>query len=111
MKKALIRIHGVPAGIFTEKIPGKDYTFTYSSNYTGDAVSLTMPVREKEFSFTSFPAYFDGLLPEGIMLEGLLREKKIDKNDCFSQLLAVGADMPGAVTAEEIRDEDMPDNV
>lgn len=44
------------------------------------------------------------------MLEGLLRQRKIDRNDCFSQLIAVGLDMPGAVTAEEMGDENMPHN-
>jgi serine/threonine-protein kinase HipA len=35
-------------------------------------------------------------------LEGLLKIKKIDKNDHFSQLMAVGEDMVGAVTVREI---------
>jgi len=35
-------------------------------------------------------------------LEGLLKIKKIDKNDYFSQLMAVGEDMVGAVTVKEI---------
>ncbi|RYW70038.1 toxin HipA, partial [Legionella pneumophila] len=43
------------------------------------------------------------LLPEGIMLEALLRKYKIDKNDYFGQLIIVGQDVVGAVTIEEIR--------
>lgn len=111
MRKALIKMNGVPAGVLTEITRRTEYTFTYLADYRGDAVSLTMPVPGKEFAFKSFPAFFDGLLPEGIMLEGLLREKKIDGNDCFSQLLAVGSDMPGAVTVEELHDGDMPDHL
>jgi serine/threonine-protein kinase HipA len=65
-------------------------------------VSLTMPVKFKEFSFNSFPPFFDGLLPEGIQLDGLLRFKKIDKDDYFSQLVAAGADLVGAVSVEEM---------
>ncbi|MFW5877858.1 MAG: HipA N-terminal domain-containing protein, partial [bacterium] len=45
---------------------------------------------------------FEGLLPEGIQLEGLLKFNKIDRNDLFSQLMAVGDDMVGAVTVKEI---------
>jgi len=41
-------------------------------------------------------------LPEGIQLEGLLKIRKIDRADYFSQLMAVGNDMVGAVTVEEI---------
>ena len=42
-------------------------------------------------------------LPEGYNLEALLRTCKIDRDDLFSQLMAVGMDMVGAVTAQEIR--------
>jgi serine/threonine-protein kinase HipA len=61
-----------------------------------------MPIKGKSFKYNSFPPFFDGLLPEGIQLEGLLKIKKIDKNDYFSQLMAVGEDMVGAVTVKEI---------
>jgi len=49
------------------------------------------------------PPFFDGLLPEGFQLEGLLKYGKIDRSDQFSQLIAIGADMVGNVTIEEIR--------
>ncbi len=48
-----------------------------------------------------FPPFFDGLLPEGILLEGLLKQRKIDKYDYFSQIVAVGNDLVGAVTVRE----------
>jgi serine/threonine-protein kinase HipA len=62
-----------------------------------------MPVEEKEFIFDRFPPYFDGLLPEGVLLEGLLKQRKIDKYDYLSQLIAVGNDLVGAVTVQEIK--------
>lgn len=34
------------------------------------------------------------------MLEGLLRQNKIDRTDAFAQLIAVGKDTVGAVTIE-----------
>jgi serine/threonine-protein kinase HipA len=37
------------------------------------------------------------------MLEGLLRQKKIDRSDLFFQLVAVGGDLVGAVTVEEVK--------
>ncbi len=101
MRKALVSVHDVPAGILEESIPGKEYRFTYFDSYSGPLVSLTMPRADREFFFDRFPPFFDGLLPEGSQLEGLLRLKKIDRRDCFSQLVAVGRDMVGAVTVEE----------
>jgi serine/threonine-protein kinase HipA len=101
MRKAKVNMHGLPAGTLEEIIFGKQYRFIYDEKYNGEPVSLTMPVEKKEFEFNTFPPFFDGLLPEGIMLEGLLRQKKIDKNDYFSQLVAVGSDLVGAVTIKE----------
>ncbi len=60
-----------------------------------------MPVRTEPYTFDSLPPFFDGLLPEGVGLEGLLREQKLDRSDWMGQLLAVGADVVGAVTLEE----------
>jgi serine/threonine-protein kinase HipA len=60
-----------------------------------------MPVRERSFDFDRFPPFFDGLLPEGVLLEALLKRRKIDRHDYFGQILAVGEDLVGAVTVRE----------
>lgn len=102
MRRANVFINDAEAGILEERVPGKEYVFRYINSYKGNSVSLTMPVEQKEFRFDRFPPFFEGLLPEGIMLDGLLRQLKIDRDDLFSQLVAVGKDMVGAVTVEEI---------
>lgn len=104
MRKATILVHDKRAGILIEDNTG-GYQFTYDDNYEGEPVSLTMPLTAKHYSFAKFPSFFEGLLPEGIMLEGLLRIGKIDKNDYFSQLVATGNDLIGAVTVKEWKDE------
>ena len=58
-----------------------------------------MPTSQQHYKFISYPAFFEGLLPEGIQLEALLKDKKINRNDLFAQLVACGADCVGAVTA------------
>ncbi len=101
MRSAEVSMHGIPAGILEEIESGKKYRFLYFEKYIGPSIALTMPVDEKEFVFNRFPPFFDGLLPEGLLLEGLLRQRKIDKFDYFSQLIAVGNDLVGAVTVQE----------
>ena len=86
----------IDAGFLTES--ENEYFFQYLPEYRGEAISLTMPVRLDPYCFKKFPAFFDGLLPEGIQLEGLLKTRKIDKHDYFSQLIAIGEDLVGAVT-------------
>lgn len=102
MRKAKVFVNGVEAGTLTEVIRGKEYMFEYLEGYRGLDVSHTMSKKERVFKYDTFPPFFDGLLPEGIQLDGLLKLKKIDKNDYFSQLLAVGDDMVGVVTVKEI---------
>jgi serine/threonine-protein kinase HipA len=102
MRKAKVFVKGVEAGILTEIVQGKEYVFEYPDDYVGLEVSRTMPTREKVYKFDRFPPFFEGLLPEGIQLEGLLKIRKIDKHDYFSQLIAIGEDMVGVVTVKEV---------
>ena len=102
MKKAKVYISENEAGTLTELDFGKKYRFEYKKNYQGNPVSLTMPIGQSVYEFNTFPPFFDGLLPEGYQLEGLLKFAKIDRNDLFSQLLVVGDDLVGNVTVKEI---------
>jgi serine/threonine-protein kinase HipA len=104
MRKAIVMVHGNRAGVLTEFSPA-EYYFEYDDNYEGEAVSLTMPVNNKKYGYKSFPPFFEGLLPEGVMLEGLLKIAKIDQKDYFSQLIATGNDLVGAVTVKFIENE------
>lgn len=99
MRRAKVFMHGDYAGLLVEH--GSTYVFEYDPAYTGPPLSLTMPVQPEPYQFDIFPPFFDGLLPEGIMLEGLLRQRKIDRRDLFSQLVSVGQDLVGAVTVEK----------
>ena len=100
MKKANIFVDGVFAGELQEIQRGKHYLFIYQERYKGLPVSLEMPTGQTQYEFDRFPPFFEGLLPEGMMLEGLLRQTKIDRSDLLSQLIAVGKDLVGNVTVE-----------
>ena len=100
MRRARVAMLGTPAGMLEERESGR-WVFRYDPDYEGPPVSLTMPVDRAKHEFEAFPPFFEGLLPEGEMLEGLLRQRKIDRNDLFAQLVAVGADTVGAVTVTE----------
>jgi len=97
-RRAIVYVDGERAGVFTELEKNQHYTLCYDENYTGAPISLTLPRRRDPYNFRSFPPFFDGLLPEGVQLEALLRSRKIDKDDAWAQLLAVGSDLVGNVT-------------
>ena len=103
MRKAIVYVHSDRAGVLTEDSP-TEYYFEYDDNYKGDSVSLTMPTSQRKYSYNSFPPFFDGLLPEGFMLEGLLKNTNINPYDYFSQLLAVGGNLVGAVIVKLLKE-------
>lgn len=104
MRRAIVMVHGNRAGVLTE-VSVSEYYFEYDEKYDGEAVSLTMPLNHKKYGYKFFPPFFEGLLPEGVMLEGLLKIAKIDKKDYFSQLIATGNDLVGAVTVKLMENE------
>ena len=97
-------MHSRKAGTLIEEDKNSRYRFVYYKEYDGPPISVTMPVDQGEYEFERFPPFFEGLLPEGANLETLLRTKKIDRDDPFSQLMAVGEDTVGAVTVREERE-------
>lgn len=101
MRQAKVFNHNVFAGLLTEANDGS-YVFEYDTGYQGAPISLTMPVIGKRFEYPGFPPFFDGLLPEGVMLSALLKSKKLDQDDYFGQLVTVGNDLVGSVTVQEI---------
>ena len=100
-RKATVKLHNVETGTLEEWELSRHYRFVYNHDYEGPPISLTMPVQESPFEYNEFPPFFEGLLPEGGMLEALLRQQKINMHDYYSQLLSVGTDLVGAVTVEK----------
>lgn len=96
MRELRVFNHGTEAGILQEAPSG--FSFTYHPDYTGDPISLTLPVRPQSYDFPTFPPFFEGLLPEGFQLEHLLRSKKLDDDDYLGQLAEIGRDCVGSVT-------------
>ncbi len=101
-RQAKVFMHGRYSGILEELKLNEHYRFIYSDDYVGPPISLTMPVEHHVYEFSKFPSFLEGLLPEGVMLEGLLRQRRIDENDYFAQLMATGGELVGAVSVEEI---------
>ena len=102
MRKAKVFVNGTEAGTLSEISKGKEYLFEYGEGYSGLEISRTMLVKQRTYQFHEFPPFFEGLLPEGIQLEGLLKTRKIDRNDLFSQLVVVGEDLIGVITVKEV---------
>lgn len=101
MKLARIYQQDQLAGLLEARDDGT-YRFVYDEAFRGEPVSLTMPTSKRVWEFPHFPAPFEGLLPEGVQLDALLRLRKLDRTDLFSQLLAVGRDVVGSLEIEAV---------
>ncbi len=95
---------GVKAGLL-EELGGGHWRFSYHAEYCGIPISLTMPLAQRIHEFNCFPPVFEGLLPEGIQLEALLRRHKLDRQEMFAQLMLAGSDLVGSLTLEEVTRE------
>jgi serine/threonine-protein kinase HipA len=84
------------------------YHFRYERDYEGPPVFLGLPVSERERSWQEFPPPFDGLLPEGVLLEQLLVKHKLDRSDKWGQLIAVGMDLTGFLSVIPADSEQKP---
>jgi len=107
MRKADILMHGRPAGILEELEHG--YRFTYLPDYLADRhtvpVSLSLPLQTEPFEDKRLFPFFDGLIPEGWLLEIAGATWKIDPRDRMGLLLACCRDCIGAASVVPIKEE------
>lgn len=107
MRKAEVFCHDIKAGILTEEVLGKNYTFTYEKLYLADAshepISLTMPLREEPYRSEYLFPFFTNMLPEGANRKIVCRSWRLDEKDFFGLLLKIATfDTIGAVTVKDI---------
>lgn len=106
MRKCKVYINGIEAGILTENDSAGEYIFKYHKDYFEKRlppVSLSMPLREKEYRSPVLFPYFFNLLSEGENRDMQSSLHHIDKEDDFGILLATAQyDTVGAVTVVPI---------
>ncbi|MBE2281008.1 MAG: HipA N-terminal domain-containing protein [Ignavibacteriaceae bacterium] len=90
------------AGIITETSDG--FKFTYNQAYlklkSAKPVSLTMPLRELPYESDTIHPFFDGLIPEGWLLDLAQKNWKFDRRDRMGLLLLLCNDTIGAVSVK-----------
>ena len=100
MRKGQVLCNGIAAGIITEDEHG--YTFVYNKAYLSmpDAqpVSLTLPLRQEPYTNNVMFSFFDGLIPEGWMLNIVERNWKINRRDRIALLLTCCRDCIGNIS-------------
>jgi serine/threonine-protein kinase HipA len=89
-----------PAGILEDL--ENSYRFTYLPEYLESpgamSVSWSLPLQSRPFEDKRLFPFFDGLIPEGWLLEIAERTWKLDPRDRMGLLLACCRDCIGAVS-------------
>jgi serine/threonine-protein kinase HipA len=95
------------AGIITETDDGEfvfRYDETFVTEHSKEFITFTMPVTNKPYKDKRLFPFFDGLIPEGWLLDIASKNWKINQNDRMGLLLACCKNCIGAVSVEQIQE-------
>ena len=108
MKQGKVFIKDVFCGILTESEEG--YRFEYDTTYllSNEArpLSPTMPLTDTPYLKEMMFPVFDGLIPEGWLLDIAQNSWKIDQRDRMSLLLACCKDCIGDIGVIELKSDE-----
>lgn len=109
MRQAKILYDTIFCGLLTETDDG-EFTFKYDDDYVNQYptqfITFTMPVRKKEYKDKRLFPFFEGLIPEGWLLDIASKNWKINTNDRMGLLLACCQNCIGAVSVQPIQMKD-----
>ncbi len=88
------------AGLLWEDDGGYHFRYReeYCQNPQAAPISLTLPLEKAEFTSTVLFPFFDGLIPEGWLLDRTVKSWKINPRDRMGLLLTACRDCIGAVS-------------
>lgn len=102
---AYVYVRNIFAGILSETDFG--YSFIYDDEYLkkySSPVSLTLPLREEEYVSKTLFSFFDGLIPEGWLLNIVSKNWKLNQDDRFGLLLVACKDPIGNVSVKGVKE-------
>ena len=109
MRQGKVYYKNYLAGMITETNEG-EYVFQYDEQYVKDHprdfITFTMPVTNKPYTEKRLFPFFEGLIPEGWLLNIASKSWKINKNDRMGLLLACCQNCIGAVGVKPIPELD-----
>lgn len=107
-RKGKVFLYDVFAGIIEET--GEGYKFTYDKEYLASdnkrPISLAMPLDKESYTSDVMFPFFDGLIPEGWLLNIAEANWKVDRRDRMGLLLKFCKDCIGAASVVPINGGD-----
>jgi serine/threonine-protein kinase HipA len=93
-------VQSVSVGTLCRTQKGSSFSY-HPGTAPRNFVSATLPVRAEPYvaeGLANLHPFFAGLLPEGVMMQALIRRFRIAEGDLYSQLAQTGSDAIGDVT-------------
>ncbi len=108
MRKAVIKIQNDVAGYLVQDEQGYQFNYddTYLKKENASAISLTMPISQKIYNSKILFPFFDGLIPEGWLLDIAEKNWKLNTRDRMGLLLSCCKDCIGAVSVHEVKTDE-----
>ena len=106
MRQALIKYNNIEAGLLIETDQGEylfEYSKSYIQEYPNQFITFQMPVSKQVYRSNRLFSFFDGLIPEGWLLNIAVDSWKINKNDRMGLLLACCQNCIGAVSVHPLK--------
>jgi len=108
MRQGIVKYNNIKAGLLTEEDNG-EYLFVYDEmyvqNYQNQFITFQMPVSLRPYRSKRLFPFFDGLIPEGWLLNIAAESWRINKNDRMGLLLACCKNAIGAVSVHPVNPE------
>ncbi|MBQ0014595.1 MAG: HipA N-terminal domain-containing protein [Oscillospiraceae bacterium] len=105
-RTAYIYCRNTFAGTLRETDDG--YSFSYDKEYlsleNATPISITLPLSDTPYNSNTLFAFFDGLIPEGWLLNIVTHNWKLDPKDRFGILLVACKDCIGNVSIKEVKE-------
>jgi len=110
LRKAAIKIEDQLAGWLVQDERGYHFVYekAYATRVGARPVSLTLPLSEVTYTSNVLFPFFDGLIPEGWLLDIAEKNWKLNPRDRMGLLLVCCKDCIGAVSVEEVKEQDTP---
>lgn len=105
MRQGIVKYKGIDAGILTEDDSGEylfEYKEEYVQNYPDQFITFQLPVTTRLYRSKRLFPFFDGLIPEGWLLNIAVESWRINRNDRMGLLLACCQNAIGAVSVHPV---------
>lgn len=108
MRKGLVLYNNILAGELTETDEG-EYEFEYNADYIAaypdQLITFCLSVRREKYVANRLFPFFEGLIPEGWLLDIATKNWKLNANDRMGLVLACCGNCIGAVSVEPVEQD------